>query len=249
MRVLVVEDDSSLGRLLTRGLEVEHFAVDLVTDGGEALAYVSEIDYDIVVLDLELLKLDGLAVLQRVRNKRLQMPVMVLSGRDDLEDRVGALEAGADDYVVKPLVFSEVLARINALLRRPRSLQDKLKVADLEIDRARRIVTRSGKPIRLTLREYALLEYLMRNAGHPVSRTMALEHVWNERFEGLTNIVDVYVNYLRNKVDKGYQVKLHPHRTRSGLHPGRVTAGAGASCLNAVHLRSRPGVPSYIEAR
>lgn len=208
MRILLVEDDGALSRSMTRGLEAEHYAVDLVGDGEEALQYLKAINYDIVLLDLKLPRLDGLSVLKQMRSQQMRMPVMVLSGRSELDDRVGALEAGADDYVIKPFAFSEVMARVRALLRRPLELRHKLRVADLELDTSLRTVTRAGKRLRLSFREYAVLEYLMRNAGRPVSRNMVLEHVWNEKFEGLTNIVDVYINYLRNKIDKGFDTKL-----------------------------------------
>lgn len=208
MRILLVEDEVAISRVLVNGLKAERFAVDLVQDGEEALAYLSEVNYDLVILDLGLPKLDGLSVLKRARKRQVRIPIMILSAQDGVEDRVRGLEAGADDYVLKPFAFEEVLARIHALLRRPAVLQDKLVVADLEIDRARHIVKRGGRVITLTQREYSLLEYLMRNAGHPVSRTMVVEHVWNLGFEGLTNIVDVYINYLRAKIDTGFDQKL-----------------------------------------
>lgn len=208
MRILLVEDESSIARVLVKGLESENFAVDVVNDGEEALHFLTEIDYDVVLLDLGLPKLDGMTVLRRARKRQLRMPMMVLSARDTVEDRVLALQAGADDYVLKPFAFEEVLARIHALLRRPAILQSSLSVGDLEIDRVARAAKRGGKRIPLTQREYAVLEYLVRNAGRPVSRTMVLDHVWNAGFEGLTNIVDVYINYLRTKIDNGYQTKL-----------------------------------------
>lgn len=208
MRILLVEDEVAISRVLVNGLKAERYAVDLVQDGEEALVYMSEINYDLVILDLSLPKLDGLTVLKRARKKQIQAPVMIISAQSAVEDRVRGLEAGADDYVLKPFAFEEVLARIRALMRRPVVLQDKLSVADLEIDRTRHVVKRAGKQISLTQREYALLEYLMRNAGHPVSRTMVVEHVWNLGFEGLTNIVDVYINYLRAKIDSGHDQKL-----------------------------------------
>lgn len=208
MRILLVEDELAISRVLMNGLKAEHFAVDLVQDGEEALLFMSEVNYDLVILDLGLPKLDGLTVLKRARKRQIRIPVMILSAQDSIESRVIGLEAGADDYVLKPFAFEEVVARVRALLRRPTILQDKLTVADLEIDRAKHIVKRGGKVITLTQREYALLEYLMRNAGHPVSRTMVVEHVWNLGFEGLTNIVDVYINYLRAKIDSGFENKL-----------------------------------------
>jgi DNA-binding response OmpR family regulator len=208
LRILLVEDELAISRVLMNGLKAEHFAVDLVQDGEEALLFMSEVNYDLVILDLGLPKLDGLTVLKRARKRQIRIPVMILSAQDSIESRVIGLEAGADDYVLKPFAFEEVVARVRALLRRPTILQDKLTVADLEIDRAKHIVKRGGKVITLTQREYALLEYLMRNAGHPVSRTMVVEHVWNLGFEGLTNIVDVYINYLRAKIDSGFENKL-----------------------------------------
>ena len=208
MRILLVEDELAISRVLMNGLKAEHFAVDLVQDGEEALLFMSEVNYDLVILDLGLPKLDGLTVLKRARKRQIRIPVMILSAQDSIESRVIGLEAGADDYVLKPFAFEEVVARVRALLRRATILQDKLTVADLEIDRAKHIVKRGGKVITLTQREYALLEYLMRNAGHPVSRTMVVEHVWNLGFEGLTNIVDVYINYLRAKIDSGFENKL-----------------------------------------
>ena len=208
LRILLVEDDVAISRVLVNGLKAERFAVDLVSDGEEALVYMTEVNYDLVILDVGLPKLDGITVLKQARKKQIRVPVMILSAQASVDDRVRGLEAGADDYVQKPFAFEEVLARVRALMRRPAILQDKLTVADLEIDRTRHIVKRAGKQISLTQREYALLEYLMRNAGHPVSRTMVVEHVWNLGFEGLTNIVDVYINYLRAKIDNGFERKL-----------------------------------------
>lgn len=208
MRILVVEDDPTMGRILEKGLAAEQFAIDLAHDGEEAMELVHDVDYDVLVLDLSLPKLDGMTVLRRLRKKQMRLPVLVLSARHTVEDRVGALDAGADDFLVKPFAFQELVARIRSLLRRPSDLMDKLVVADLEIDRVRHVVKRAGKTIVLTQREYALLEYLMRNAGRPVTRTMVVEHVWNLGFEGLTNIVDVYINYLRSKIDQGFDKKL-----------------------------------------
>jgi DNA-binding response OmpR family regulator len=203
MRILLVEDEPKFGRVLLEGLEAEQFAVDLAVDGESGLELATQVEYDAVVLDLNLPRLDGFTVLQRIRKQRLQVPVLILSARADTADRVRGLNMGADDYLPKPFSFDELTARIHALLRRPHQLLDSLSVADLEIDRIRHVVTRAGRPIPLTQREYALLEYLMCNAGRPVTRTMVVEHVWNLGFEGLTNIVDVYINYLRAKVDAG----------------------------------------------
>src|SRR6185437_2077206 len=204
MRVLIVEDDPKTARILVKALEADHFAVDLATDGEDALQLSTEVDYDALIIDWMLPKLDGLAVLKRLRKAGSPARVLFLTAKNEIADRVAALQAGADDYLVKPFSFEELRARLNALLRRPQELLDKLSVADLELDRIRRHVTRSAKPIKLTQREYSILEYLMRNAGRTVTRTMIVEHVWNLGFEGLTNIVDVYINYLRSKIDAGF---------------------------------------------
>jgi DNA-binding response OmpR family regulator len=208
VRLLVIEDEPKVARVLLEGLKAEQFAVDLAQDGESGLELASEADYDAIILDLNLPRLDGLTVLRRIRKKRFEMPVLILSARTDVTDRVRTLNSGADDFLLKPFSFEELIARIHALLRRPTKLLDKLSVGDLEIDRVRHVATRAGKTIPLTQREYALLEYLMRNAGRPVTRTMVVEHVWNLGFEGLTNIVDVYINYLRTKIDGGFSSKL-----------------------------------------
>jgi two-component system copper resistance phosphate regulon response regulator CusR len=208
VRLLVIEDEPKVARVLLEGLKAEQFAVDLAQDGESGLELASEADYDAIILDLNLPRLDGLTVLRRIRKKRFEMPVLILSARTDVADRVRTLNSGADDFLLKPFSFEELVARIHALLRRPTKLLDRLSVGDLEIDRVRHVATRAGKTIPLTQREYALLEYLMRNAGRPVTRTMVVEHVWNLGFEGLTNIVDVYINYLRTKIDGGFGTKL-----------------------------------------
>ena len=158
-------------------------------------------------------KLDGLTVLRKIRVSGSNVRILLLSARKGHSDRVQGLRAGADDYLIKPFFYEELLARLHALLRRPQQLMDRIKVADLELDRIRHIVTRAGKQIKLTQREYAVLEYLMRNAGRTVTRTMVVEHVWNLGFEGLTNIVDVYIKYLREKIDDGFDEPLI-HTTR-----------------------------------
>lgn len=209
MRILVVEDDAPLASFVKKGLEAEHYAVDIATDGEEAQLRAGESDYDLLILDLNLPKLDGLGVLRAVRPKKPSLPVLVLTARSKVEDRVLSLDTGADDCLLKPFSFSELSARVRALLRRgPNSIQTVLRVGDLELDRVERKVRRGGKTIDLTSKEFALLEYLMRNAGRRVTRAMIVEHVWNLCFDTTTNIVDVYINYLRKKVDDDRPVPL-----------------------------------------
>lgn len=214
MRILVIEDEPKIARSLAKNLEAEHFAVDVAYDGEQGLQLAQEVRYDGIVLDWNLPRLDGLSLLRRLRQSGSSTRVLILSGRREVADRVSGLEAGADDYLIKPFSFQELLARLQTLLRRPNELLlDTLKVGDLELDRLRHTVTRAGKSISLTQREYALLEYLMRNAGRIVTRTMVVEHVWNLGFEGLTNVVDVYISYLRAKVDHGFpQPLIHTKR-------------------------------------
>ena len=209
MRILVVEDDTPLSTFVRKGLEAEHYAVDTAADGEQAVCLALESDYDLIVLDLNLPKLDGIDVLRAVRAKKPNLPVLVLTARSRIEDRVQALDSGADDCLNKPFSFTELSARVRALLRRgPRTVETLLQVADLELDRVERKVKRAGKHIELTSKEFALLEYLLRNAGRRVTRTMIIEHVWNLSFDTSTNIVDVYVNYLRRKVDDGFAPRL-----------------------------------------
>jgi DNA-binding response OmpR family regulator len=209
MRILVVENDAPVASFLKKGLEAEHYAVDIAPDGEEARYAVCEADYDLLILDLNLPKIDGLSVLRIVRPKKLSLPVLVLTGRSRIEDRVQSLDAGADDCLIKPFSFSELSARVRALLRRrPVAAGILLKIADLELDRAERTVLRGGKRIELTSKEFGLLEYLLRNAGHRLTRNMIVEHVWNLSFDTGTNVVDVYINYLRKKVDEGFTPKL-----------------------------------------
>ena len=209
MRILVVEDDTSLASFLKKGLEAEHYAVDIAPDGEEARWAVHESDYDLVALDLNLPKIDGLAVLRAMRLRKPSLPVLVVTGRSRIEDRVQALDAGADDCLMKPFSFSELSARVRALLRRRPEVNGLLlKIADLELNRVERTVQRSGKRIELTSKEFGLLEYLLRNAGHRLTRNMIVEHVWNLSFDTGTNVVDVYINYLRKKVDDGFTPRL-----------------------------------------
>jgi len=208
MRILVIEDEPKVARTLVKGLEANHFAVDLANDGEEGLQLSTEVDYDLILLDWNLPKLDGLTVIRKLRKSGSKMRVMLLGASTDVSDCVRGLQAGADDFLAKPFAFEELLARMHALLRRPQETLDKIRVEDLELDRIRHMVTRAGKVIHLTQREYAVLEYLMRNSGRTVTRNMVLEHVWNLGFEGLTNIVDVYIKHLRGKIDHGFEKPL-----------------------------------------
>ncbi len=209
MRVLMAEDDAALAKFVSQGLEAEHYTVDVYSDGEQAGAAAHEIDYDLIILDLNLPKLDGVSVLRQLRVKKPTLPVLVLTQRSRVEDRVQCLDTGADDYLPKPFSFSELSARIRALLRRSHlPSQSVLVIDDLKLDRIEHRVERSGRRIDLTTKEFALLEYLMRNAGRCVTRAMIIEHVWNLTFDTTTNVVDVYINYLRRKVDDGHATKL-----------------------------------------
>jgi len=203
MRILIAEDDSALASFVKRGLEAEHYAVDIAVDGEQARVVSAEFDYDLVILDLNLPRLDGIAVLRFLRSRKPSLPILVLTGRNRVEDRVQCLDLGADDYLGKPFSFSELSARLRALLRRSHMpAESVLSVEDLKLDRVERRVERAGQRIELTSKEFALLEYLMRNAGRRITRAMIIEHVWNLSFDTTTNVVDVYVAYLRRKVDR-----------------------------------------------
>ncbi len=209
MRILIAEDDEALARFVRQGLEAEHYAVDVFADGEQARAAATEFEYDLVILDLNLPKLDGVTVLRHLRSKKPSVPVLVLTQRTRVEDRVQCLDMGADDYLAKPFSFTELSARIRALVRRSHlPSQSVLLAADLKLDRVQRLVERSGRRIELTAKEFSLLEYLMLNLGRQVTRSMIIEHVWNLTFDTTTNVVDVYINYLRRKIDDGHPVKL-----------------------------------------
>ena len=209
MRILIAEDDEALAKFVRQGLESEHYVVDVCKDGELARSAALESDYDLVVLDLNLPKLDGVTILRHLRMKKPSVPVLVLTQRTRVEDRVQCLDTGADDYLSKPFSFSELSARIRALIRRSHLPSESVvTVADLKLDRVQRLVERAGLRIELTGKEFSLLEYLMRNAGRNVTRSMIIEHVWNLTFDTTTNVVDVYINYLRRKIDDGHPVKL-----------------------------------------
>lgn len=201
MRILVAEDEAKIAQFIRKGLKEEGYAVDIAPDGDEALRLALEEDYDAVVLDIMLPGMDGITALKRMRAKRPDLPVMLVSARGEVSDKVRGLDAGADDYLAKPFAFEELLARLRALLR-PRVRPDsRLSYADLSLDLRTHKAERDGKPIELSNREYALLEYLLRNAGQVVTRTMIANHVWDINFDTDTNIVDVYIAYLRKKID------------------------------------------------
>jgi two-component system OmpR family response regulator len=206
MRVLVVEDDAKLVRALQRGLQREGYVVDLAVTGDEALAQASSYDYDAVVLDVMLPGKDGFAVCKELRRTEQWVPVLMLTARDHVKDRIRGLDAGADDYLVKPFDFGEMLARLRALIRRgPSERPAVIDVADLHVDPASHVVTRAGREVDLTPREFALLLFLARRAGEVVPRTELLEHVWDESEDGSTNVVDVYVGYLRRKLERPFR--------------------------------------------
>ena len=205
MRVLVVEDELKMAGLLKRALEEEGYAVDVAGRGEDALWFGTENPYDAIVLDVMLPDIDGFEVSRRLREAGRWSPVLMLTARDAVADRVAGLDAGADDYLTKPFSFAELLARLRALVRRGAAERPPvLRVGDLSLDPARRTVTRDGTPIDLTAREFALLEYLMRRAGEVLTRTQLIEHVWDFAYDGDSNVVDVYIRYLRNKVDRPF---------------------------------------------
>lgn len=223
VRILVIEDDREAAAYLVKGLRESGYVVDHAADGGDGLVLATGRDYDALIVDRMLPGLDGLTVVHSLRDRDIRTPVLILSALGQVDDRVRGLKAGGDDYLAKPYSFAELLARLEALLRRanPVAAETRLRVADLEMDLLRRTVTRAGRTIELKPREFTLLEYLLRHAGHVVTRTMLLEGVWDYHFDPQTNVIDVHISRLRGKIDRGFDRPL--------LHTVR---GAGY-CLRA----------------
>jgi heavy metal response regulator len=208
MHILVVEDERKVASFIRRGLEAESHQVDVAHDGESGVARALAGEYDLLVLDVMLPKRDGLSVLRELRSRRRQLPVLLLTARAAVADKVAGLDGGADDYLTKPFEFSELLARVRALLRRGTPAPTLLEAADLRLDPVTRRVTRAGRTIELTAREYALLEFFLRHPGRVLSRALIAQHVWGVSFDTFTNVIDVYVNYLRRKVDADFEPKL-----------------------------------------
>ena len=209
MRILLIEDESKVADFVKRGLVADRYAVDVAADGKQGLEFATSFQYDLIILDLMLPGLDGNTVLKRIRAGDTKVPVLILTARDAVQDKVSNFDAGADDYLTKPFAFAELQVRVKALLRRgPVNRASTVRLRDLELDRLSQQVKRGGKRIDLTGKEYSLLEYLMSNAGRVLSRNMIIEHVWDVSFDGLTNVVDVYIRHLRKKVDDTHDCKL-----------------------------------------
>lgn len=208
MRILVVEDDRKVAQFIHAGLEQEGYAVDVLHDGSSAGDQAGAFEYDAVVLDLMLPGRSGFQVLRDIRARKAELPVLILTAKDSVEERVAGLDGGADDYMAKPFALAELSARLRALLRRGAPRESTLSLADLEVDTIRRTVRRGGRQIDLKPKEYALLDYLMRNCGRPVTKSLIIEHVWDIHFDSVSNVVEVHINSLRNKIDRGFPVQL-----------------------------------------
>ena len=209
MRILVVEDDKKVAGFIKKGLEEETYAIDVAYDGEDGLYLGSEGQYDLIILDIMLPKIDGLEILSQLRDQGRDTPILLLTAKDAVDDRVAGLNKGADDYLTKPFAFSELLARVRVLLRRGKAeVKTTLQISDLTLDLVSHNVNRGGDEIELTGKEYSLLEYFMRNQEKVLTRTMIAEHVWDYNFDTFTNVIDVYINHLRKKIDKGRESKL-----------------------------------------
>jgi DNA-binding response OmpR family regulator len=208
MRILVVEDDRKVANFIQSGLSEEGYAVDVLYEGTHAGEQANAFDYDAVVLDLMLPGRSGFQVLRDIRARKSSLPILILTAKDTVQERVAGLDGGADDYMVKPFALAELSARLRAVMRRGASRETVLKVADLEMDTVRRAVRRAGRPIDLKPKEYALLEFLVRNSDRPVTKSLIIEHVWNIHFDSVSNVVEVHINSLRNKIDRGFERPL-----------------------------------------
>jgi DNA-binding response OmpR family regulator len=208
MRILVIEDDQKVANFIQSGLEQEGYAVDVLLEGSFAGEQARAVDYDAVVLDLMLPGRSGFQVLRDIRARKPSLPVVILTAKDAVDDRIAGLDSGADDYMVKPFALAELSARLRAVLRRGAPRENILRVADLEVDTVTRIVRRGGRRLDLKPKEYALLEYLMRNSGRPVTKSLIIEHVWDIHFDSVSNVVEVHINSLRNKIDRDFPTPL-----------------------------------------
>lgn len=208
MRMLIAEDDRMTADTLAKRLKEEHYAVDVCYDGLSAWDYLTSAAYDVAVLDIMMPGMDGMTLVRRLRDAGVHTPVLLLTARDAVGDRVEGLNAGADDYLVKPFAFEELSARLRVLTRRTKQTTNRFELSDLVVDADRRTASRAGGEIALTSREYALLEYMIRNKGHVLSRSQIIEHVWSYDYEGASNMVDVYIRTLRKKIDEGHTPKL-----------------------------------------
>ena len=211
MRILVIEDEKNLNDIIVKRLKVEHYGVDACYDGAEGLDYILATEYDAIILDVMLPKLNGFEILKKIREKKIKTPVLLLTANDSVEDRVHGLDLGADDYLLKPFAFDELLARIRVLLRKASNTETAnniFSIANLSVDVTSRTVKRDDKSLKLSTREFTILEYMIRNKGKILSRDTIEQHIWNYDYEGGTNVIDVYIRYLRKKIDDGYEPKL-----------------------------------------
>ena len=211
MRILVIEDEKNLNDIIVKRLKVEHYGVDACYDGAEGLDYILATEYDAIILDVMLPKINGFEILKKIREKKIKTPVLLLTAKDSVEDRVRGLDLGADDYLLKPFAFDELLARIRVLLRKASNTEtanNSFSIANLSVDVTSRTVKRDDKSLKLSTREFTILEYMIRNKGKILSRDTIEQHIWNYDYEGGTNVIDVYIRYLRKKIDDGYEPKL-----------------------------------------
>ena len=211
MRILVIEDEKNLNDIIVKRLKVEHYGVDACYDGAEGLDYILATEYDAIILDVMLPKLNGFEILKKIREKKIKTPVLLLTAKDSVEDRVHGLDLGADDYLLKPFAFDELLARIRVLLRKSSNTETAnniFSIANLSVDVTSRTVKRDDKSLKLSTREFTILEYMIRNKERVLSREQIEQHIWNYDYEGGTNVIDVYIRYLRKKIDDGYEPKL-----------------------------------------